>query len=60
MWGIIQLGGCSGGGGVQVGEGAKGQTLREFKGSRESDVGGGGGGSLTEFFCNLSLGFEMD
>ena len=43
------------------GEGAKGQTLREFEGSRESDVGGGGGGgSLTESFCNLSLGFEMD
>ena len=51
---------------------ARGRTLGGVKGSKRGNIGGGGGGgggggrgkrraeSLTDFFFNLSLGFEMD
>ena len=44
-----------------MGRGAEGQTLWGYKGSKEANVGGGElGKSLTEPFCSLKLGFEMD
>ena len=36
---------------------AKGQAVGGFKGCKGANVRGG---SSTEFFCNLSLGLEMD
>ena len=62
--GVLVGGGCSGGGGMfrwgfSGGRGAKGQTLGGLKGSKGANVREGGEHS-TEYFCNLSLGFEMD
>ena len=66
------MGGVQVGGGIQWGDESKGANVRgsegEQKGKHWGGGGGGGGGgrgkrraeSLTDFFFNLSLGFEMD
>ena len=51
-WGDVQVG-------VQRWEGTKGANVRGLKGSKGANVERRGENS-TEYFCNLSLGFEMD
>ena len=45
-------------GGSSVGEGSKGANVRGIEGELMGKRWGGGENS-TEYFCNLSLGFEM-
>ena len=69
-WGVVQVvvglfrWGCSGGGGggadggVQRGEGSKGANVRGIEWEQRGKSWRGE--NLTESFCNLCSGFEMD